>query len=100
MAVTTTPPTRSPLRDLHYMANPALWETWPFLALVRRHPDGRTDYGVLFDAQAVCNLTGYRCTVFVTNLFLLPRRLEEFFALPKEVFDTFDEVVAAGWRVD
>jgi hypothetical protein len=100
MAVTTTPPTRSPQRDLHFMGDPSLWPTWPFLPLVRRHAHGRTDYGVLFDAQAVCDLTGYRCTVYLSNVFTLPRTLDQFLALPKEVYDTFDELVAAGWRVD
>jgi hypothetical protein len=68
--------------------------------VVRRRPGGGTDYGVLFDAEAVCRRSGYRCTVFRTNVFLLPRQLEQFFALPREVFDTFDELVAAGWHVD
>jgi hypothetical protein len=99
MAVSSTPPTRSPMRDLHFMGDSSLWVTWPFLPLVRRHPDGRTDFGVLFDAPAI-NLTGYRCTVWFTNLFTIPRRLDQFLSLPKEVFDTFDELVAAGWRVD
>ena len=36
MTTTTHPPTSSPLRDLHLMASPALWTTWPFLPLVRR----------------------------------------------------------------
>jgi hypothetical protein len=38
--------------------------------------------------------------VFLCNLFLLPRTLEEFIALPKEVYDTPEEVYDAGWRVD
>ena len=100
MVVSTTPPTQSPLRDLHFMANPSLWVIWPFLPLVRRRPEGQIDYGVLFDSQGVCNITGYCCAVFLSNLFALPSRLDQFFALPKEVYDSFDEVVAAGWRVD
>jgi hypothetical protein len=82
------------------MANPALWSAWPYLPLVRRHGDGRTDYGVLFDAQAMCQLSGYRCTVWIANLFLLPPTLEQFLALPHETHDTLDEVYGAGWRVD
>ena len=93
-------PLRSPLRDLHFMRNPSLWEQWPFLPLVRRQPNGRTDYGVLFDALAACNKTGFRATVFLCNLFMLPPKLDAFLAQPREVFDTFDELVAAGWRVD
>ncbi len=96
MALITLPPARSPLRDLHFLSDPTLWTLWPFLPVVRRHPDGRTDYGVLFDAQRVCNLTDYRCTVWLTNLFTLPRHLDQFLALPREVYDTFDELVAAG----
>ena len=82
------------------MASPALWTTWPFLPLVRRPPEGGVTLGLLFDAQAVCGRTGYRCTVFLAHLFLLPRTLDEFLTLPREVYDTFDEVCAAGWRVD
>ena len=43
---------------------------------------------------------GFSATVFLTNLFLLPKTLDEFLALPKEVFDTAEEVGAAGWVVD
>jgi hypothetical protein len=93
-------PTRSPLRDLRILGDPPMWALWPFLPVVRRHPDGRTDYGVLFDTRNLRCLTGYRCTVFVTNVFTLPRRLDRFLALPREVYDTFDELVAAGWSVD
>lgn len=96
----TAPPTQSPQRDLHHMASPLHWTVWPFLPLVRRRPDGETDYGVLFDAERVCNLSGLKCTVYKTNLFLLPGRLDDFLLLPHETFDTFEEVVAAGWRVD
>ncbi|MFO0877568.1 MAG: hypothetical protein U0840_09350 [Gemmataceae bacterium] len=99
MTTTTHPPMPSPLRDLHLMANPALWSTWPFLPLVRRS-HGQEELGLLFDMRAIAGQTGYRCTVWRANLFLLPRSLDAFLALPKEVFDTFEEVVAAGWRVD
>jgi hypothetical protein len=98
--VTFTPPPRSPQRDLHFLGNPDLWVMWPFMPVIRFSPDGRIDYGVLFDAQKVCNITGYRCTVFLTNVFSVPRRLDQFLTLPREVFDTFDELIAAGWRVD
>lgn len=43
---------------------------------------------------------GFSATVVLTNLFLMPATEEEFFALPKEVFDTPEEVAAAGWRID
>jgi hypothetical protein len=100
MIVLTIQPKPSPQRDLHFMADPSKWEVWPFLPVMRRHSADKTDYGVLFDAQGVCDLTGYRCAVFLTNLFNLPPKLDDLFALPKEVYDTFDELIAAGWHVD
>jgi hypothetical protein len=46
------------------------------------------------------DLPGYSATVFLTNMILMPRQLEELLALPKEVFDTRDELADAGWCVD
>ena len=39
-------------------------------------------------------------TVLFGNIFALPTEEAELLALRKEVFDTIDEVFAAGWRVD
>jgi len=91
------PPTA---RDLLYIRTPQLWTHWPFLPLVRRPKDGEIELGVLVDLFGALNLPGYGSTVFITNLFLLPRRLEDLLALPKEAFDTAEEVVRAGWVVD
>jgi len=33
-------------------------------------------------------------------VFDLPARLDQLLALPKEVFDSADELIRAGWRVD
>jgi hypothetical protein len=99
MTVSAKPSASAPQRDLQVMSNPGLWPTWPFLPLVRRRPGGAEELGLLFD-QSVCGLTGHRCTVFIGNLFLLPRNLDAFLDLPREVYDTFEEVAAAGWGVD
>jgi hypothetical protein len=85
---------------LLFVQNPALWPTWPALPVVRRRPGCAEELGVLYDLLGQCGLTGYSSTVFFANLFFLPRTLEEFLALPKEVFDTSEELVNAGWRVD
>ena len=87
-------------RDVLFLSTPALWQHWPFLPLVRRRGGGATDYGVLADLYGSMGVTGYGATVFRTNLFLLPRRLEDFLQLPHESFDTAQEVAAAGWTVD
>jgi hypothetical protein len=96
----TDPAERS--RNLLFLATPSLWERWPFLPLIRRMQGGEDDYecGVLFDLMGLHGMTGFAATVWMTNLFTLPQTLDDFLALPKEVFDTPEEVFAAGWRVD
>jgi hypothetical protein len=81
------------------IATPALWPAWPFLPVVRR-TSGREELGVVFDARHACGLTGYSATVFFANLFDLPATLTGLLALPREVFDTTEELADAGWRVD
>src|ERR1700730_2190329 len=87
-------------RNLLMFTRPDLWTAWPFLPLVKRLPGQPEEYGVLFDAMGSHDLPGYSATVFLTNLFLMPRQLNEFLALLKEVFDTRDEMADAGWCVD
>jgi hypothetical protein len=86
-------------RNLLLMGCPALWACWPMLPLVRRCR-GKEELGLLFDALRVNGTTGFSATVFEGNLFLLPPTVEEFLKLPRETYDTPDEVFAAGWRVD
>lgn len=70
------------------------------LPVVRRHADGSYDCGLMYDCRGAPKLAGLMATVFLSNLFLIPRTLDEFLELLKETFDNFEEVVAAGWRVD
>jgi hypothetical protein len=86
-------------RHLLVVATPALWPAWPFLPVVRR-TSGEDELGLMFDAMGTATRTGYSATVWDCNLFLLPPTFEEFLALPKEVYDTADELIASGWRVD
>src|SRR5262245_27408267 len=87
-------------RNLLFLGSPALWPAWPFLPLVRRRPDQAEECGLLSDLLRLADLPGFSATVFFSNLFQLPRRLEELIELPREAFDTPEEVYAAGWRVD
>src|SRR5689334_452688 len=87
-------------RDLYFFRSPSLWPQWPFLPVVRHRPGGEPDLGVLYDFAHTSGRTGYGCTVFVCNLFQLPGTEEGLLALPKEVFDSFEELSDAGWSVD
>jgi hypothetical protein len=93
------PDTESLARNRLFVTSPQLWPEWPFLALARRC-DGTVELGVLFDARAALNLTGYSATVFRANLFQLPATLAALLDGPKEVFDSSEELLQAGWYVD
>lgn len=87
-------------RNLMFLTRPELWPHWPFLPLVRRHQHKEEEYGVLFDALKASELTGYSSTVFLTNLYLMPPKLDDFLEMPRETYDTPEEIVQAGWSVD
>jgi hypothetical protein len=88
-------------RDLLFMGNPGLWgDTYPFLPVVRYLPDGEMDCGVLYDCKQVSGIYGYSSTVFLTNLFEMPPTEAEFLQLPREVFDSVEEMAECGWVVD
>ena len=86
-------------RNLLFLTTPALWPDYPYLPLVRRGR-GEPELGLLYDALGVSGKAGYSATVMKCNLFLLPQTEEAFLALPREVYDTAEELYAAGWRVD
>jgi hypothetical protein len=89
------------LRDLVVFRRPTLWVLWPYLPVVRRHPAGEgKQLGVVYDARGHRGLYGYSATVFLTNLWTMPRDPDRFLALPRCVYDTADEMADAGWTVD
>jgi hypothetical protein len=87
-------------RDLFFFRSPERWSAWPYLPLVRRQSHGSMDLGVLYDFAHTSGRTGYGSTVFLCNVVFVPDTEEQLLALPKEVFDTYEEVSAAGWTVD
>jgi hypothetical protein len=100
MSPAPVPALRQKARDLFVFTQPRRWAYWPFLPLVRRHPDDTTDYGVLCDLRGLSGRTGYSSTVFLGNLFALPRTEAGLLALRQEVFDTPEEMADAGWTAD
>ena len=99
MSLPTLVERRARLRQLLFLREPRLWPRWPVLPVVRRAA-GVLQFGLLFDARGAAGTYGYSATVFRTNLFVLPATAAALLALPKEVYDTAEEVYAAGWRVD
>ncbi len=99
MPVSLSDPPGEAARHALYLTTPALWPAWPFLPVVRRIR-GREELGVVADLVGLSGLTGFSAAVFLTNLFHLPPTLSAFLAVPREVYDTGDELVANGWRVD
>ena len=94
---TVSCPERS--RQLLVLSCPGLWPVWPFLPVARR-TGGGLECGLLCDLLGMADKPGLRATVFFCNLFQLPGRLEDFLELPREVFDTPEELFDAGWRID
>jgi hypothetical protein len=95
----TTGVGRARNRTAMFLANPVLWPCWPFLPVVRRTA-GREELGVVFDARSACGMTGFSACVFLTNVFALPPTLDAFLALPREAYDSADELFEGGWRID
>ncbi len=93
-------PRRGGPRDLFFFTHPDRWPQWPVLPVVRRHPDGAMDCGVLYDFVNTSGRRGFSATVLLCNVFLLPDTEEGLLALPREVYDSPDELVGAGWTVD
>jgi hypothetical protein len=98
MTLPTLVEQRARLRQLLFFREPRYWRLWPFLPVSRKTPE-QLDLGVLYDARRVSGVYGYAATVFRANFFCLPSH-DTLLTLPKEVFDTAEEVYAAGWRVD
>jgi hypothetical protein len=83
------------------MSKPALWPAWPFLPLIRRKPGvEEEDCGLLYDPPTVTETPRPGVTVYLGNLFALPKTESQFLALPREEYDSPEAAFESGWRVD
>jgi hypothetical protein len=87
-------------RNLLFLRGPSLWPAWPYLPVVRRGRAEEPECGLVYDFRGTSGRTGYSAAVLLANLFEAPRSEAGLLALPREVFDTADELFDAGWRVD
>lgn len=99
MTATTALSASDRARHVLFIRTPALWPVWPFLPLIRR-TSATEELGLLFDVWSITGLTGYSSTVFTCNMFELPSTLAALLASPREAYDTTDELLDAGWRID
>ncbi len=87
-------------RNLLYLTTPGLWPLWPYLPLVRRRAGQEEECGVLVDVMKSFGVPGYSSTVFRAIVFEMPDSLNGMLKLPRETYDTSEEIFIAGWRVD
>jgi len=87
-------------RNLLFLTTPELWQTWPFLPVMRKRPGCEQEYGVVCDLLHFSGRAGFSASVFLCNIILMPQTEPEILQLPREVFDSAEEVYAAGWRID
>jgi len=82
---------------------PRCWPHHPFLPMLRRG-GALPEVGVIIDGLDRHGVYGYRATVFKINIFDMPQKmpvsLDGLKDIPHETFDTFEEVVEAGWEPD
>jgi hypothetical protein len=81
-------------KSLKFMLDPNRWPRWPYLP-VKKYPVGMShgmpDTGVVLEGKP---------TVYIANLYALPRTPEGWEALQKHEYLTFQALVNDGWIVD
>ena len=90
---------RERIRNLLFLSTPRLWPVWPFLPLLRRRPGYEDECGLLYDVFGLRGMPGYKAAVFACNIFELPPE-EQLLEMPRETFDTPEEIYSSGWRIE
>ena len=79
-------------KNMRIMENPDNWPRWPILPMVRKTPtDPLGAPGFIFDGGT------NKFTVYKANIFMITKDFE---SIPREIYQNFEEIFDAGWRVD
>lgn len=81
-------------KNREMILNVGKWLMYPFLPLARLDNSqyGGKELGVIVKDDLN--------VVVLTNIFLLPKTMYEFNRLESIVYDSIDDLLAAGWAVD
>ena len=80
---------------LEMMKRPRLWPQFPLLPLKRRAKKGRPTTAIL------TSTVGHQTTVVLVNIFeFVLDKEKDLDKYPKEEYDSYEAICAAGWRVD
>lgn len=85
------------LKHIDYINNPNLWDRWPFCPVFKRDKDKPDDWNKRIHGVVAAN---HLSTVKDVNIFMLPKTLEEFYALNGWGYNSVAKMVADGWEVD
>ncbi len=80
-------------QDKLIIRDPNKWPQWPYLP-VKKHLRYELKCGVIIEDGAK------DVTIYMTNLFNLPKTSAEFKALPQVKYNSVDELLNDGWEVD
>ncbi|MGW8177945.1 MAG: hypothetical protein ACWGQW_04010 [bacterium] len=83
--------------DRGMILHPDLWPKWPMLPVKRRIYD---KYGNFRDLECGVLFENTRFTVYVVNLFMLPKTFKEFQNTKHYKYSNVDELLADKWIVD
>lgn len=79
------------------VALPQCWPYYPYLSVIRITSNG-VQSGTMVDLFRKHNIPGYSSTIFLCERSECPLSLAHLLSLDREIYDTPEEVIEAGWR--
>ena len=81
-------------RDATLIRHPGSWPGWPYLPLTKAIPNADKQLGTMLAGE------GYGSTIFLVNMYSMPRNKEDFDGLPRKVYNSAEDIVLDGWKID